>query len=44
MPLHLIFEIFLAKNRKLSKVGKNRKYDEETYFEKNAFIFKKKHL
>ena len=43
MSFHLICEVFLAKNQKIFKVGKIRKYDEETeYFEiKNAFIFQK---
>ena len=43
MSLHLIFQVFLAKIRK-KKVGKVRKYDEETeYFEKkNTVIFLKR--
>ena len=43
MSFHLIFEFFWPEIRKKIKVGKIRKYDEETqYFEKkNAFILLK---
>ena len=37
MSFHLTFEVFLVKMRKIIKVGKVRKYDDETdYFEKKS--------
>ena len=37
MSFHLICEVFLAENQKNFKIGKIKKYDEETvYFEKES--------
>ena len=45
MSFHFIFGVIFVKNQKKIKVGKIRKYDEETeYFEKTLSSFQKASL